>query len=130
MSNARRLEQRLIGILASRTAKLKDVLEVEQTLARVREEIERYEGRLRYLRAHTAVSTLTVTLHEPRPVVGRVGVSLMGEAFKQAWRNFVWLLALVVQSLGIVLPLGVMAISAWALVRCWRKTHPVAPTEA
>ncbi len=130
MSNARRLEQRLIGILASRTAKLEDVLEVEQALARVREEIERYEGRIRYLRAHAAVSTLTITLHEPRPVVGQVGVSLMGEAFKQSWRNFVWLLALVVQSLGIVLPLGTMGVAGWVLVRRWRKPHPVAPREA
>lgn len=130
MSNARRLEQRLIGILASRTAKLKDVLEVEQALARVREEIERYEGRIRYLRAHTAVSTLTITLHEPRPVVGQVGVSLMGEAFKQSWRNFVWLLALVVQSLGIVLPLGTMGVAGWVLVRRWRKPRLVAPRQA
>jgi len=44
IDNARRLEQRLIGLLATRTGKLKDVLDVEQTLARVREEIERYEG--------------------------------------------------------------------------------------
>ena len=47
MENARRLERRLIDLLAARTGKLKDVLDVEQTLARVREEIERYEGRIR-----------------------------------------------------------------------------------
>lgn len=49
MENAHRLERRLIDLLATRTGKLKDVLDVEQSLARVREEIERYEGRLRYL---------------------------------------------------------------------------------
>src|SRR5205823_10851551 len=53
MANARRLESRLIDLLAARTGKLKDVLDVEQELARVREEIERYEGRLRYLKAHS-----------------------------------------------------------------------------
>jgi len=52
MENARRLERRLIELLANRTGRLKDVLDVEQALARVRQEIERYDGRLRYLRAH------------------------------------------------------------------------------
>src|SRR5204862_129552 len=106
MANARRLETRLIELIATRTGKLKDVLDVEQELARVREEIERYEGRLRYLQAHAALSALTICVHEPPPVVGHPGSSVVAEAAKQAWRNFVWLFALVVQSLGIVIPRG------------------------
>jgi Domain of unknown function (DUF4349) len=117
MENAHRLERRLIDLLAARTGKLKDVLDVEQTLARVREEIERYEGRLRYLRAHTAMSTLGIYVHEPIPIVASAGHSVMGEAFKQAWRNFVALAALAVQSLGVVLPLGLVAVVAWVLTR-------------
>jgi len=120
MDNARRLERRLIDLLAARTGKLKDVLDVEQSLARVREEIDRYEGRIRYLQAHTAMSTLSVTVHEPLPVVGEAGHSVMGEAFRQAWRNFVVLLALAVQSLGVVLPLGFVAGVAWFVTRRWR----------
>jgi len=120
MENARRLERRLIDLLATRTGKLKDVLDVEQSLARVREEIERYEGRIRYLQAHTAMSTLSVTVHEPLPVVGTAGQSVMGAAVKQAWRNFVALASLVVQSLGVVLPLGVVAIVGWVVTRRWR----------
>src|SRR5437773_5664546 len=104
MANARRLETRLIELIATRTGKLKDVLDVEQELARVREEIERYEGRLRYLQAHAALSTLTISVHEPVPVVGHPGSSVVTEAFKQAWRIFVWLFALVGQSLGILSP--------------------------
>ena len=117
MENARRLERRLIELLATRTGKLKDVLDVEQSLAHVREEIERYEGRLRYLRAHTAMSTLTVYVHEPLPVVGSAGRSVMGEAFRQAWRNFVMFLAVFVQALGIVIPLGAIAAAVWLVVR-------------
>jgi len=133
MENARRLERRLIELLANRTGRLKDVLDVEQALARVRQEIERYDGRLRYLRAHTATSTLTVTVHEPVPIVGTVGTSVMGEAFKQSWRNFVALLALVVQSLGVVLPLGALAAAGWLVARRWRAraTAPAShPAEA
>ncbi len=120
IANAKRLEQRLIDLLAKRTGKLKDVLDVEQALARVREEIERYEGRIRYLKAHTAMSTLTVTVHEPMPVVGAAGHSVMGEAVAQAWRNFVALVSLGVQSLGVVLPLGLVAVVAWTATRRWR----------
>jgi len=120
IDNARRLEQRLIGLLATRTGKLKDVLDVEQTLARVREEIERYEGRIRYLRAHVAMSTLNVTLHEPLPIVAAAGRGPISEAFRQAWRNFVVLLSLAVQSLGVVLPLGFVAGGAWLVTRRWR----------
>src|SRR6266700_1029010 len=113
MGNARRLESRLIDLLATRTGKLKDVLDVEQQLARVREEIERYEGRLRYLHAHAVLSTLTIYVHEPLPVVGRAGSSVIGEAFKQAWRNFVALVAACIRGLGIVIPLGVLVMAAW-----------------
>jgi len=121
MGNARRLEARLIDLLATRTGKLKDVLDVEQELARVREEIDRSEGRLRYLRSHAALSTFTIYVHEPIPVVGRAGSSVMGEAFKQAWRNFVDLVALCVRSLGVVLPLGLVALAAWLAVKRRRK---------
>jgi uncharacterized protein DUF4349 len=120
MENARRLERRLVELLASRTGKLKDVLDVEQALARVRQEIERYEGRLRYLKAHVATSTLTINVHEPVPVVGTAGTSVMGEAVKQSWRNFVALFALLVQSLGVVIPLGALAAAGWVATRRWR----------
>ncbi|MEO7823646.1 MAG: DUF4349 domain-containing protein, partial [Gemmatimonadaceae bacterium] len=70
VTNAKRLEERLISLLANRTGKLDDVLRVERELARVREEIERYEGRLRYLSSRVAMSTLTITVHEPGPILG------------------------------------------------------------
>ncbi|HEV8399173.1 MAG TPA: DUF4349 domain-containing protein [Gemmatimonadales bacterium] len=120
MDNAHRLERRLIDLLATRTGKLKDVLDVEQSLAQVREEIERYEGRLRYLKAHTAMSTLTVYVHEPVPVVGSAGTSVMGEAFRQAWRNFVTFLSVFVQALGIIIPLSGIAAAAWFAMHRWR----------
>ena len=123
MENARRLERRLIELLATRTGKLKDVLDVEQELARVREEIERYDGRLRYLRAHTAMSTLSVSVHEPVPIVVTAGRSVMGEAVRQAWRNFVALLSIAVQSLGVVIPLGALAFVVWVVAKRMRRVE-------
>ncbi len=124
MANARRLESRLIELLATRTGKLNDVLAVEQELARVREEVERYEGRLRFLKSHAALSALTIYLHEPLPIVGHAGSNVIAEAFKQAWRNFVALLALCIRSLGVVIPLGALAVTAWFAVQRRRKSLP------
>src|SRR6266487_3092027 len=121
MENARRLEQRLVTLLAARTGKLSDVLAVERELARVREEIERYEGRLRYLRTHAATSTLAVQVHQPYPVVGTAGTSVVGSAFVQAWRNFVAVMALLIQSLGVVVPLAALAVLAWVAVRSYGR---------
>ena len=127
MGNARRLEARLIDLLATRTGKLKDVLDVERELARVREEIDRYEGRLRYLRAHAVLSTLTIYVHEPVPVVGRAGSSVIGEAFKQAWRNFVGLVAVMIRSLGIVIPVAVLVVALWVSAK---RLSPLATRSA
>lgn len=122
VANGRRLEQRLIDLLATRTGKLSDVLAIERELARVREEIERMEGRLRYLKAHVATSSLSVTVHEPGPIVGDEGsLGVIGEAFRQAWRNFVGFVAGLISSLGVVLPLGALVIAgAWGLRKIWR----------
>src|SRR3989442_15988858 len=45
----------------------------------------------------------------------------MAEAFKQAWRNFVDLVAWFVQALGIIVPLGGLATAAWLGARRWHK---------
>jgi hypothetical protein len=120
MTNDRRLEGRLIDLLAHRTGKLADVLDVERELARVREEIERYEGRLRYLRSRAAVSTLSLTVHEPIPVVDEGSPGVMGEAVRDAWRNFITVVAFVIQSLGVIIPLAVCALAGWFVVRRWK----------
>jgi hypothetical protein len=118
VANSRRLEERLIDLLGSRTGRLQDVLAVERELARVREEIERQEGRLRYLKSRVSLSTLSVTLHEPPPLVAdHPGWNPLWEAMRQAWRNFVGLLAGVIASLGFVLPVAAAAGAGIFLVR-------------
>jgi hypothetical protein len=132
MNNARRLEQRLVELLATRTGKLEDVLAVERELARVREEIERFEGRLRFLRSRVSLSTLTVRLHEPVPVLGgRPGSNPIVDAFRDAWDNFVGFLAGLIASLGWLIPLAaIVAVLVWAYRRFVprRPRHPGAPT--
>lgn len=118
-ANARRMEERLLELLATRTGKLQDVLSVERELARVREEIERMEGRLRYLKARAQLSTLSVALHEPPPLVSPTsGGNPLAQAVREAWRNFVGVLAAGIASLGYLVPILVLG---WGVVVAGRR---------
>jgi Domain of unknown function (DUF4349) len=121
-ANGRRLEDRLVELLRTRTGKLQDVLSVERELARVREEIERMEGRLRFLKTSAQLSTLSVHLYEPPPIVAsHPGRSVIAEAFKTAWRNFVGVLAGGIASLGFVVPVVILGWGALILGKRYRR---------
>ena len=122
VNNARRLEERLISLLANRTGKLDEVLRVERELARVREEIERYEGRLRYLSARVAMSTLTITVHEPAPILGNnPGENPIAAALRRAWKNFIALIAGSIAALGVLIPLAALGALGWLGYRRWKR---------
>jgi hypothetical protein len=122
-ANAHRLEVRLIELIATRTGKLSDVLEIERELARVRQEIEQMEGRMRYLKSRAAISTLTLNIHEPAPIVGDQGSwGVLANAARQSWRNFVSLVAATIASLGVVLPVAALLIGTVLVARkTWRR---------
>jgi hypothetical protein len=65
LKTQRELESRLLQLLAEKTANLTAVVEVEQKLASVRENIEKTEGRMRFLKDQAAYSTITLSVFEP-----------------------------------------------------------------
>ncbi len=117
LRNLRRLEERLLRLLAERTGKLEEILAAERELARVREEIERREGRLRVLENEVAWSYLWVEMHEPLPLTARRDdgiVRRFGRAFVQAGENFLDLVLVVIAALGYILPLAaVVGLGVW-----------------
>jgi len=118
LENGKRLERRLLELLDTRTGKLEEVLAVERELARVREEIERLEGRVRFLRNRADMATLTVSVHEPMPLLsGYQGQHVLLASVRQAWRNFVGLVAGLIASLGIILPVALVIAAVWFGVR-------------
>ena len=122
VTNSKRLEERLITLLANRTGKLDEVLRVERELARVREEIERYEGRLRYLSSRAALSTLTITVHEPAPILGNSpGENPIASALRRAWKNFIAVIAGSIAALGVVIPLALVGLAGWLAYRRWKR---------
>ena len=116
-SNARRLEARLVEMVATRTGKLSDLLTVERELARVREEIERYDARLRWLVKHTAMSTLELTLHEPFTLIDQPRPGPLAEALGLAWQRMLGFVAWCIASLGLLIPLVVVIAGGTVLVR-------------
>lgn len=77
LSNARNTEQRLTDILRNRTGKLSDVLAVEESLSRVRGEIEKMEAERKALTNRVDFLALQIHLQEnyrrkPDSIVGRL----------------------------------------------------------
>ncbi|MGC4046863.1 MAG: SDR family oxidoreductase [Armatimonas sp.] len=69
LKNKRVEEERLVQHLKASTGRLTEILTVEKELSRVREEIERIEGRLRYLSSQADFSTITIHISEVRGYV-------------------------------------------------------------
>jgi len=76
LSNARHTEQRLTQILATRTGKLSDVLEVEQKLSEIRGEIERAEAEQKSLNNRISFATVSLVVAEDyrAPLTGATAV--------------------------------------------------------
>jgi hypothetical protein len=64
LRNKTKEEERLLKLLEDRPGKLEDVIAIERELSRVREEIERMQGRLRVLTDLTTLTTVTLTINE------------------------------------------------------------------
>ncbi|MGH8094355.1 MAG: DUF4349 domain-containing protein, partial [Chthoniobacterales bacterium] len=64
LRNAKRMEERLLDILKTKTGKVSDLLQVEKELGRVREQIEQMHGELKYYDALVQYATVTISLAE------------------------------------------------------------------
>ena len=62
--------------------KVADALEVQRQIADVRTEIEKLEGRKRFLESRTSLSTITVNIQTPTPIV--VSTSGFGRSVREA----------------------------------------------
>jgi len=64
LKNARVMEERLIEMLKTKTGKVADLLQVEKELGRVREDIEKMQGELKYWDSQVQFATVTISLAE------------------------------------------------------------------
>lgn len=68
----RALEEQLLDIMR-RSQAVPDAIAVQRELTTVRTEIERVEGRRRFLENQSSLSTISVTLRPPAPLIGTTG---------------------------------------------------------
>jgi hypothetical protein len=116
LKSKRQVEQRMLQLLATRTGKLSDVVELEESLEEVRSEIEQTEGQLRYMRNQISLSTVTVTLLEPGFAVQEPGYHPIRDSFGRAWNNFLRLVADLVAATGWLVPLLAMLWGGWRIL--------------
>ncbi len=113
-------ETRLMELLAE-VADLEDILILEQELFRVREPIERIQGRMDYLDRQVAYSTLRLVLEpvrEPMPYPENVWEEFLFN-FREGWRIFVSVIASIVGTLIYLWPF--VLIAAGVLYWRWRR---------
>lgn len=132
--NLKRTEERLLDHL-NKSARLEDTLKLEQELTRVREEIEKLEGRLRFLSNRVRFSTVQVVLQEApkaEPIVPAATFStakIATEAVRslvdfgqRLWSKAIWV--------GVWSPVWLLLLAAaWLAFRLYRR-HQVRATNA
>ena len=125
IGNKEKQETRLLELLADATGKLEEVLSVERELARVREEIERMEGRVRVLNDLTSLTTVELTINEIKDYVPEEAPTYATRV-RRAFEGSVDLLVSAAVELSIVviavLPwLGVLLIPATVIILLVRR---------
>jgi hypothetical protein len=113
----------LRGLLATRTGKLSDVLEVERELARVVTELEQMKGQHREYDREVAVSTITITLFEP----SSEGVASLRASVLDSLRQMSDVLAssigTVVYLVTFLVPWVMLAAAGWWCFRAVRRSY-------
>jgi hypothetical protein len=105
---------------------------VERELSRVREEIERLQGRLRVLGDLSAMSTITITVNEVKPFVTPGGTQFsaqIGRTFSDSLAAMramgeALVLLLVAVAPWLVLP-ALLGLMLWWMIRRNRSARPL-----
>ena len=120
----RAVEEQYLSVLKEAKA-IPDILAVQQKLGEVRTEIERAEGRRRFLESQTSLSTITVHVARHIAAVEASGPGF-GRSVREAGHDAVYVgIAIVngaIRLLGVLLPVGVLiGVPVYLLVRVWRR---------
>jgi hypothetical protein len=117
LDNLKKQETRFQEILKNAST-VKDVLDVERELERVRGEIESLTGRMNYLNQSIEMSTITVNVMEPAPIAGEgYGIT---DALREAATGFIGSINGLIVFIGYILPI-VIFIAIIVLLARWTK---------
>jgi len=131
LKNSRETEQRLQQVLRTRTGKVKDVLEVEEEIARVRGEIEQMEAGQQTLEHRVNFATIDLKLSEeykaqlttPAPSVAMQLRNATVNGFRSALESLLALVLFLAESVPtLLLWLMILAFPAWLLWRRYQRS--------
>lgn len=126
------LEERLIKLLEEKTAKLTDVVEVEEKLADVRAQIESMEGRLRFLKSQSDYSTLTVSIFEPSLLQTSTGGGFfyeIEEAFGKGLNGFTEVLSGLITFIVSFSPVLILGLIIYLTLKKYFRNRKIKKTE-
>lgn len=133
IKNQKALEAQFIEIM-KRAGKVEDALEVQRELADVRTEIEKLEGRRRFLANQASLSTINVTLQPPTiPIINATGFwHSVRAAFADGVDVAMAIVLFLIRAIVAFLPVLVIIVLPAALitklvVRRWRRGRPLSP---
>ena len=128
----RTLRTRLEALLATRDAKLPDLLALERELARVQAEIESATANLKALRSRVSMSVVNIDYSSERAAISRSSLSPIGKALKDFVGILSASLATFIRMLAAVLPWLLLIVPGFFFgCRVWRRRKKAkAETEA
>ena len=130
----RALEAQLLEIM-KRAQEVEDAIAVQRELTNVRTEIERVEGRRRFLENQSSLSTISVTLQPPAPFIGNTGGfrsvgTAFGEGVEVAAAITLFFIRLLVALIPVALFIGLPAYFILRYVARRLRARPVPPPAA
>ncbi|MGC4086948.1 MAG: DUF4349 domain-containing protein [Polyangiaceae bacterium] len=132
LKTQRALETQFLEIL-KRAEKVEDALHVEREIATVRTEIERMEGRRRFLAREVALSTIQVSFNRQQPLISaswRAVRDSVREAGATSVNVSAYSLMFALRTVSIMLPLallfGLPGLLSWKLYARWRRQRALA----
>ena len=105
--------------IMKKAVKVSDVIEIQQQIDRVQTELNRLEGRLKYLNSRIDLSTITVNLQEPEPLGGESGPSIVS-AINEGISGFFGMIYALIVVLLTLLPVIILGVIGYGIYR-WRK---------
>lgn len=122
------LEQRLLKLLSEKTARLVDIVEVEEKLAAVRQKIESIEGKMKLLTTQASYSTLAVSIFEPTMLQTTSGGGFfyeLGQGIKKGLNGLTEILSGLIAIIIAMLPLiAFVTFVVWIILKIVRrKSH-------
>ncbi len=137
LANKRKLEERILELLEKQAGEIKDVIAVETELARVREEIERMEGRLRFLANRVELTTINISAREEFDYAPPQAPTFAGK-IRSTWSHSLTALGQAFEALALLIValvpwLAVLLIVAAPIViglTRWRRRKSIVAAEA